>query len=267
MAFGDLVVIEFSANEKQSHMVVKLIKIECTKFKNKPGNRSVGVMPPKKITINELEARLKRMEDDLAVLQQENRTLREENQRNESVNTSRGTWQMSSAEAKDAIPKFYPGDGPLMTASNWTKTVEDLMRMYNWESRQVLYYAQTRLRGAAESWFFANREKLREWKDLKEGLQEAFPNTATYASVYQEMLRRTQKKDERLEDYVYDVYYLGSSISLPIKEIVKIVISGLVEENIRSIVMSAKCETIPELIRHIRDVESVIEQNRQRRMI
>lgn len=97
---------------------------------------------------------MKRIEDELLDLREEYRKLRDGNQPRNREATQRSRWQMSSAEEKDAIPKFYPGEGPLMTVSNWTKTVDDLMRMHQWESHQTLYYGQTRLRGAAESWFF-----------------------------------------------------------------------------------------------------------------
>lgn len=111
-------------------------------------------MPPRRsaATANIL-AELQRLREENEKLWSELRSVRDRSSaREEDQRRSRSTWKIAGTDAKESIPKFYPGDDSAKTAAYWIDTVENLMSAHNWEQQQALYYAQTRLRGAAQDW-------------------------------------------------------------------------------------------------------------------
>lgn len=231
-------------------------------------------MPPKRGGANSdatETAKVRRLENQVRELMDQNFHLQQQLQHTQyrdpifRRSASPQQWKMTSAEAKDAIPKFYPGESVHMTAPIWTKTVDDLILFHGWQPQQAQHYAQTQLRGAAKNWYYANREKLTDWEKLKNGLLSAFPDTTTWASVQQEMIKRTLRREETLEEYAYDMQFMGHTIGMPERDIITAIISGLRNETVRNVVSSARCSNIPELIQQIKDVEAVELHNKARR--
>ncbi|GAB0086702.1 Zinc finger, CCHC-type [Sergentomyia squamirostris] len=229
-------------------------------------------MPPKRtrsITQANLLAQIEELEEQNRRLQEELQSAaeRSDTATSERAIPSTSSWAISGRDAKEAIPKFRPGRDNPLTSKQWISTIEHLIQIHHWQSAQALYYAKTRLRGAAEQWCIGRAFNIQSWERFKTDFLEAFPDIVDYASVRMDMIKRAKKDDEEIEDYCYWMQAKGELLKMTEKEIVQQIVAGLSDLEVKTCLLNTKSETIPNIIAEIRNTEAVIEQARLRRLM
>lgn len=58
----------------------------------------------------------------------------------------------TSTFAGDSVPPFNPEDA-VLSVETWCSKVDELQRMYGWSERSTIYFALSKLRGLAITWY------------------------------------------------------------------------------------------------------------------
>lgn len=133
-------------------------------------------------------------------------------------------------EAAKVIPKFDPDN---QTAENWIKKVNDAATIYDWNEKTTIFHALSRFTGYARKWLEGLHSIKLNWRQWQRKIKNTFPDDRNYTDKLTEMLERTSKREESLEEYYHDKIRLVITCGIRGRNAVDCVIGGIFDNNIR----------------------------------
>ncbi|XP_058827253.1 uncharacterized protein LOC131687215 [Topomyia yanbarensis] len=153
------------------------------------------------------------------------------------------------------IPEYSEGDG----VCKWLRRIDHFRAIYGWSEQMCLLYASTRLAGAAANWYRRQEEWIFNWRQFKNQIVVAFPETYDEADVHRELEAVKIEKGESYESYVYRVDAIAQKGDFSMSATLKYIIKGLRHDKVYGSLLSKQCTDTLELLRHIKWVASNIE--------
>lgn len=102
--------------------------------------------------------------------------------------------------------------------------------IHNWSEYERCYYMQSRLIGAAKTWYNRLRTTDLLWHEWKNALVTTFSIRLDYASIVSEMLARKKQSTETMEQYFNDKVRLCERCEFTNDKAVSFIIYGLPKE-------------------------------------
>lgn len=126
----------------------------------------------------------------------------------------------------DIVPTFNPEDKG-QTVVSWCQKVDELREIFNWSEEATIYFAMTKLRGLAETWYKSLPSLKFTWGEWKLKLIEGFPSKRNYCADLQEMLHRRKRPDETYTRYYYEKVALLNNCKIFGADAVSCIIGGI----------------------------------------
>lgn len=168
--------------------------------------------------------------------------------------------RLGTEEVTKIIPLFNPSNSASLNASQWVETIENIRHLYEWDDRSTLFYASLRLGDAATNWFAGYRGEISTWDDFKIKILRDFSSEENSADVHVKLLSRQKDETESYESYVYEMAAMGKRGKLDNNAIIKYIISGLRDTTLMSNLITANCNSIPDLLTTIKSLKDIQKQ-------
>lgn len=150
------------------------------------------------------------------------------------------------------IPEYSEGDG----VSKWLRRIDHFRVIYGWSEQIYLLYASTRLTGAAANWYRRQEELIFNWRQFKERITIAFPETYDEADIHHELEAVKIEKGESYESYVYRVDAIAQKGDFSTSATLKYIIKGLRHDQVYSHILAKQYTSTLEFLRHIKWIAS-----------
>lgn len=156
----------------------------------------------------------------------------------------------------DLVPEFDPSKTSI-TAKKWLSNIENLAKLYVSDEQVLLHHSMIKLKGAAKFWFDGlSLTQYSSWSIFKYNLIEAFPSDKDEADIHFTLSKRRQKISETFEEYFYETISIARRGNISDKAIVKYVIMGLFNDELkRSLSVSRIC-SLNELLEKVKWAEN-----------
>ncbi|KOB73763.1 Exocyst complex component 6B, partial [Operophtera brumata] len=113
------------------------------------------------------------------------------------------------------------------------KLFNEIALTVNWTDQQVVDYAVSKLAGSAKSWHEGVSSNL-SWHKWQKKLEAAFPLKENYGKLLFDMLSKTAKIGDSLDDYYCDKIALLNKCSIRGERAVECIIFGIEDEAVRT---------------------------------
>lgn len=144
-----------------------------------------------------------------------------------------------------------------MTAAQWSKKVEDIAHVYEWDDKTLLFYVVSKLKGAARHWYDSVAEVVASWEEFKLRLCNSFPAEVDQLEVHRRLTQRTKKSTESYENYVYEMAAIAQAGHIETRSLIKYILSEFNERDLAKSLAVCNFANIQELLLRIRDYESL----------
>lgn len=144
----------------------------------------------------------------------------------------------------DAVPTFNPEDRNQDVAV-WCVKLDELRAVFGWTEETTIYYAVSKLRGLAQTWYKGLPSIQYTWAEWKQQLHAAFPYKRDYCERLKEMLARTKRNDETYIKYYYEKAAMLNGCKLYGEDAVSCLIGGLTDPTVKATARAAN-HTCPE---------------------
>ena len=235
-------------------------------------------MATRKLSMKAMQQQLEITLQELARLREENDQLRNERSapevvtvettRNmsESDNATENSCQVSDNnkgfkmgihEVSVLIPEFNPQINPNVSAKDWLNNISQLKENYGWNDKTTLFYASLRVSGPARFWYTSTQNKLHSWTEFKSDMEKSFPDCSDDGDILFKIIHRKRKREECIENYLYEMVDLGKKIRLSEVSIMRYIITGVNDENLKGVLLASKSENVQELLKQIKNYEEM----------
>lgn len=126
----------------------------------------------------------------------------------------------------EAVPSFDPEERN-QSSFVWCKKVDELKVIFNWTEEATIYFALSKLRGLAGTWYKGLATVNFTWDEWKTKLQDAFPSSKDYYEQLVEMIGRRKKAGESYGRYFYEKLTLLNACQISEENAVACIIGGL----------------------------------------
>ncbi|CAH0716636.1 unnamed protein product, partial [Brenthis ino] len=155
--------------------------------------------------------------------------------------------------AHNVIPEFDP-DANSQTAIDWIRKVNETANIYDWNEKQIIYYAIPKLCGYARKWYQGRSTLNLSWRQWQRKILKTFPDDRNYADRLYEMLERKSKRDESLEEYYHDKARLVKMCGVRGRNAVDCIINGIFDNNIRLNAQGSSFKRPSQLLKYLRRI-------------
>lgn len=166
-------------------------------------------------------------------------------------------------EIADALPVFSPGDITSMSAECWINRVECLKNIYGWDEMALLLAASSRMHGPARHWWDSCQEVSTSWTQLATGLKSNFPHHCSEVEVHQQLMKRTRKPSETIDNFCFEMNLIGKRIDLSDKTIIQYILTGLNDTQMSTTLAAGNFSNIAELVEKIKWYQGIRINSRQ----
>lgn len=151
-------------------------------------------------------------------------------------------------DVRSLIPEFTPEK---ITVQKWLRKIENLKNVYSWEERVALHYATIRLGTVPRIWYEGVEQAVDDWNDFKRRIVQAFPSRVDEVDIHSTLIRRVKQPDETYEKFIYDVVAIASMVDLTDAVIIKYIINGIPNSNLRLALSTAGHTSVNTLLEAI----------------
>ncbi|XP_045446712.1 uncharacterized protein LOC123654898 [Melitaea cinxia] len=155
--------------------------------------------------------------------------------------------------AHNVIPEFDP-DANSQTAADWIRKVNETANIYEWNEKQIIYYAIPKLCGYARKWYQGQSTLDLSWRQWQRKIIKTFPDDRNYADRLYEMLERKSKREESLEEYFHDKMRLVKMCGINGRNAVDCIVHGVFDSNIRLNAQGSSFRKPSQLLRYLRRI-------------
>lgn len=148
-------------------------------------------------------------------------------------------------DVRSLIPEFIPEK---ITVLKWLTKIDGLKNIYGWEERAVLHYATLCLGAVSRIWYEGVEEHITGWNDFKLRLARAFPTRIDEVDIHNVLLKRVKRSHETYENFVYDIVCQARMVNISEAAIIKYVINGIPDSNLRLALCTANYDTVETLL-------------------
>ena len=105
------------------------------------------------------------------------------------------------------------------------------------------------------------------WEIFKREIIKSFPGVCDSGEILLKIMSRKKRTNECIENYFYEIVALGKQIQLSEVSIIKYIISGLQNENLKGSLLGSNCSTTNSLLQQIKQFEEIEKQTASRNKI
>lgn len=160
---------------------------------------------------------------------------------------------MKPEDVRSLISEFVPEK---VSADKWIRRIESLRTTFDWDERTILHYAVMRLGEVSQLWYEGVEDTIEGWADFKQRMVRAFPVRKDEVDVHNALSVRMKRSNESYENFVYDVVFQARAVNLSEAAIIKYVINGIPDCNLRLALCIANYTTVEKLLDAIYRYES-----------
>lgn len=146
------------------------------------------------------------------------------------MNAYNGRMMMKPEDVRSLISEFVPEK---VSADKWIRRIESLRTTFDWDERTILHYAVMRLGEVSQLWYEGVEDTIEGWADFKQRMVRAFPVRKDEVDVHNALSVRMKRSNESYENFVYDVVFQARAVNLSEAAIIKYVINGIPDCNLR----------------------------------
>ncbi|KAK9501514.1 hypothetical protein O3M35_012224 [Rhynocoris fuscipes] len=162
---------------------------------------------------------------------------------------------------KNNLEKFS-GKVPRHEAKAWFKSLNGIAKLHEWPNEFRLEAARASMVGPAKDWF--KSKKITSWEEFVEKFRRTYIGEIDSGTRWREMMKRTQKKGEDIEDYFQEKIRMCKQLNLSFQDIKIQVIEGLWSKELSDYLLSMTHNDEDELRDSIDLYERVNEARTQR---
>lgn len=229
------------------------------------GSHSTPLATPMPARMHEFEAEMLARERDLIAREREllarERELLSQTSRAQTSSIPSSSW----LHAEDhVLPEFDPAKTNKLTADQWIEKLESLATLYDWDEKALLFFATSKLRGAARFWYDSTTDTVTTWGDFSCELRRSFPSNFDQADIHIQLTRRMKKADESYESYVYEMAAIGKKGRIDTSSIIKYIIAGITDRDLARSLAFCEVEGVQQLLGRIKTYEALSEQTKMK---
>jgi len=174
--------------------------------------------------VNEQRARLKQLEDELALVNAKN----DETSLNTKTNDESIEFRVIPDVNKSV--KCFTGLEPSHVAEDWLETIEGVADLNRWPPKFCLHFVRSNMSDAARNWFLS--KICVSWSTFREKFKLVFVRELRMAEKWDAMRSRIQRKDESLMSYFQDKVWLCKGVRLQFEELRDYVLQGILSREL-----------------------------------
>lgn len=118
-----------------------------------------------------------------------------------------------------------------------------------------------RLGSVSRMWFEGLEENVDDWEDFKRRMIRAFPSRTDEVDIHNVLMKRVKQFNESYESFVYDVVAKAWMVNLGDAAIVKYVINGIPNSQLRLVLSTAGYTSVDTLL------EAILRHENQNQML
>ncbi|KAJ3667042.1 hypothetical protein Zmor_002452 [Zophobas morio] len=126
----------------------------------------------------------------------------------------------------EVVPYFNPDDRE-QNAESWCNKVDELSEIFKWPEDATIYYALSKLRGLAETWYRGQTTLKSTWGEWKERIKTAFPSKRNFYEDLVNMMRRRKRPEETYDKYFYEKNAMLTGCKIVGSDAVSCIIGGI----------------------------------------
>ncbi|KAK9505986.1 hypothetical protein O3M35_009935 [Rhynocoris fuscipes] len=162
---------------------------------------------------------------------------------------------------KNNLEKFS-GKVPRHEAKAWFKSLNGIAKLHEWPNEFRLEAARASMVGPAKDWF--KSKEITSWEEFVKKFRRTYIGEIDSGTRWREMMKRTQKKGEDIEDYFQEKIRMCKQLNLSFQDIKIQVIEGLWSKELSDYLLSMTHNDEDELRDSIDLYERVNEARTQR---
>ena len=152
----------------------------------------------------------------------------------------------SVREISDILPEFDPVE-KTNNAREFISRIIALHNVYQWDEKLFLFAAQSKLRGYAKLWCDSQANVFCNFNNFAIKLQQDFPSRVVEADIHIEMLKKTRKPNESVDEYFYQMCAIGRKGKLSESSMIKYIRNGLNYTSLQNAIAGIEFYTLNDL--------------------
>ncbi|XP_017486578.1 PREDICTED: uncharacterized protein LOC108375015 [Rhagoletis zephyria] len=148
------------------------------------------------------------------------------------------------------LPTFDPSDKS-MSSTQFVGRIEQLLQVYGWNEKVLLFAVQANLKGAAKMWIDSVPIVYVNWSRFVEEFLNQFPSIINSADVHMELMNMRRGTNESPDMFYYRVLAKGHQGGVDNQAIIKYVINGLNDTDMKRCLSVTTYGTCNDLLRAI----------------
>ncbi|XP_075154203.1 uncharacterized protein LOC142227602 [Haematobia irritans] len=153
------------------------------------------------------------------------------------------------------LPSFDPADKSI-TSCKFIQRIEQLRRSYGWDDGVLLFAVQTKLHGMAKLWIDSSVEIFSSWDQFVEVFLTEFPSIINVAEIHMKLMNMRRAYGETPENFYYRMLSVARTGGLDDQSIIKYVINGVNDNDLKRVLSVMNFPTCSELLRTILNYSS-----------
>ncbi|XP_047543307.1 uncharacterized protein LOC125075643 [Vanessa atalanta] len=149
------------------------------------------------------------------------------------------------------FPSFDPDKGIVNDVREWVDLITRTQQEYKLKDHEVRLKAAGVLKGRAQTWADDCLLRTTTWAEMKEDMLQTFEPESRYFSEVLKFRRYGINDAESIPEYISNVWKMFKRIVKPDptdQDAVEFVIGSIKEDGLRTELLNAKCQSVPELI-------------------
>ncbi|KAJ8912010.1 hypothetical protein NQ315_003547 [Exocentrus adspersus] len=152
------------------------------------------------------------------------------------------------------VPDFNPEDNE-QNSITWCAKVDELREVFGWGEEATIYFATSKFRGLAKTWYKGLPTIKFTWNSWKEHIQAAFPPTKDYFEMLTEMLKRKKETNETYSKYYYEKMALLTQCEIFGTKAVSCIIGGIEDDVVKTGAQAGNYETPLALFKYLSKIK------------
>ncbi|KAL7292706.1 hypothetical protein TKK_0013829 [Trichogramma kaykai] len=179
------------------------------------------------------------------------------------VREETATQRIIMPNPQNAVRDFLGTESP-EAADAWLRELEITKNIHNWSDAVAFNIAKGHLKGAALKWYLTRVTSLNSYDTLTTSFKATFTKRLSKSDKLRVMSKRSQLKNETLQEYVLDKIWLCDGLELDTQEIRDEVADGLWSKELANHILAKDYATTDDMLQDMIKFEMVSSHRRER---
>ncbi|KAL7304747.1 hypothetical protein TKK_0002983 [Trichogramma kaykai] len=117
-----------------------------------------------------------------------------------------------------SIIRNFHGTEDSENSDAWIRELDTLKNIHHWTDAVAFNVAKAHFKDAAFKWYLTRIETIIDYQTMGQAFRSTFTKRLSKSDKLRAMNKRIQKKDEALQEYVFEKIWLCSGLELDVSE-------------------------------------------------